>query len=164
MIAKAEKSEEESAKKGFPKDQPKFKGEKGYKETKGRGHTVARDEMAALMAKGQADDLLAWKVTDSGFQISDRTDFFLTPFEEAPLVGNNPFGGKRVTKGVTVNGLIGQLPKEKGKSLAEVNFQWKNPDFLFKNPDFLIKNPDFLLRSVDFIIQTGQGEAQGGSA
>ena len=114
MLAKTEKLEEESGKKGEP---PLTKGEKGYRKMK--GHTVARDEMKALMAEGQADDLLAWKVADSGFDISSRTDFFLTPFDEAPLVGNNPFGGKRVTKGVTVNGLIGQLPKEKGESSSE---------------------------------------------
>ena len=30
--------------------------------------------------------------------------------------------------------------------VAQVSFQWKNPDFLFNNPDFLFKNPDFLLK------------------
>ena len=29
-------------------------------------------------------------------------------------------------------------------TLAEVSFQWKNPDFLFKKSWFAIRNPDFL--------------------
>ena len=31
--------------------------------------------------------------------------------------------------------------------LAQVSFQWKNPDFLFRNPDLLIRNPKFLLKN-----------------
>jgi len=150
MLAKTEKLEEESGKKGEP---PLTKGEKGYHKMK--GHTVARDEMKALMAEGQADDLLAWKVADSGFDISSRTDFFLTPFDEAPLVGNNPFGGKRVTKGVTVNGLIGQLPKEKGESSSEEKEKVKaealeevsNPHQSSPHPHLILTSPHLILTS-----------------
>ena len=30
--------------------------------------------------------------------------------------------------------------------IAQVSFQWTNPDFLFRNPDFLLKNVGFLLK------------------
>ena len=33
------------------------------------------------------------------------------------------------------------------KEIAQVSFQWKNPDFLLKNPNFLIRNPDFLFKN-----------------
>ena len=76
-------------------------------------HTVARDEMSALMEGGSADDLLNWKPVESSYEISHRIDVFISPFDEAPMVGNNPFGGKKVTRGVTTNGLIGMLPPSK---------------------------------------------------
>ena len=38
---------------------------------------------------------------------------------------------------------------DKTLHLAEVNFQWKNPDFLFKNPDFRLKNVDFIIKQAD---------------
>ena len=38
--------------------------------------------------------------------------------------------------------------------LAQVSFQWNDPDFLLKNPDFLLRNPDLLLKNVDFTIKT----------
>ena len=41
----------------------------------------------------------------------------------------------------------------KGKFVAEVSFQLKNPDFPLKNPDFLLKNPDVLLKNVDVTIK-----------
>ena len=40
--------------------------------------------------------------------------------------------------------------------LAQVSFQWKNPDFLFRNPDLLIRNLDFLLKNVEFITKFTQ--------
>ena len=32
-----------------------------------------------------------------------------------------------------------------GPLLAQVSFQWKNPDFLSRNPDFLLKSVDFII-------------------
>lgn len=63
-------------------------------------HTIAMDELAALMEEGSADDLLDWSPVASSYDISQQLDVFIAPFDEAPMVGNNPFGGKRVTRGV----------------------------------------------------------------
>ena len=56
------------------------------------------------MKEGTADDLLDWSPVASSYDISQQLDVFIAPFDEAPMVGNNPFGGKRVTRGVTNKG------------------------------------------------------------
>ena len=35
-------------------------------------------------------------------------------------------------------------------AVAEVSFQWKNPDFLLKNDDFIINTMDFALKMMNF--------------
>ena len=61
-------------------------------------HTVTRDEMAAIM--GSAPALLDWTPPTSKLELDTQLDFFITPFAQAPMIGNNPFGGKRVKRGV----------------------------------------------------------------
>ena len=36
----------------------------------------------------------------SKLELDTQLDFFITPFAQAPMIGNNPFGGKRVKRGV----------------------------------------------------------------
>ena len=39
--------------------------------------------------------------------------------------------------------------------VAQVSFQWKNPDFLLMNPDFLLKNVDFMIMKKQHIAALG---------
>jgi hypothetical protein len=133
FIAKAAQHDAKAAKKSKKKDLD------GMSRIE-KHHTVAMDELAALMEKGSADDLLDWSPVASSYDISQQLDVFIAPFDEAPLVGNNPFGGKRVTRGVANNGPL-PPPKTRtdddtqGKKAEHEHEHDKNARAIFGHPN-----------------------------